>query len=61
MERIDDIAVMEAIVAINKRLDRIESVRQLPQDATIKAIVDSVNTVSNSLKRNRWQHYIILH
>ena len=53
MERIDDIAVREAIVAINKRLDRIESVRQLPQDATIKAIVDSVNTISNSLKRNR--------
>jgi len=53
MDIIKDVAIRDAILAINKRLDRIESVRQLPQDATIKSIVDSLNKISDSMKRKR--------
>ena len=50
---IKDKSTRDAIDEINKRLDRIESIPQLPSTTTVKELTVIVNKITNSIKRNR--------
>jgi len=48
---IKDYNTREAIRTLEDKLKRIEQIRQLPQDASIKEIVDTINKITDSVKR----------
>ena len=49
---IKDDATRNAVRDIEKVIERIESIKQLPQDANLKDIIDIINRITNSMKRN---------
>jgi hypothetical protein len=40
-----------AIQDIDKKLKKIELIRQLPADASLKDVIDTINKITNSMKR----------
>ncbi len=50
---IEDEKIRDAINKLNKRLDRIESIKQLPTDTTLGQLISTVNKITDSMKRNR--------
>ena len=38
---------------INKRLDRIERIPQIPSDTTLSKLIETVNKITDSMKRKR--------
>ena len=41
------------IEALEQKLDRIESIRQLPQTASTTSLVDIINKITDNMKRRR--------
>ena len=50
---IKDPETRKAIDDLNKKLDRIESIQQLPRTASNSSIVDALNRITRSIKRTR--------
>lgn len=48
---IKDTATRNAVSDLEKTIKRLESIKQLPADATLKQIIDTINKITNSLKR----------
>ena len=48
---IKDNPTREAIKDLDNKLKRIEKIKQLPQNASIKEIVDTINKITDSIKR----------
>lgn len=48
---IKDPEVRKAINELEKRINRIESIPQLPRTSSTGSIVDAINKITNSLKR----------
>ena len=53
MNLIQDTNTRDAINKVEKRLDRIESVKQLPSDTTLAQLIDIVNKITDNMKRTR--------
>ncbi len=49
---IKDEKTRDAINKLNKRLDRIESIKQLPADTTLSQLITIVNKITDNMKRN---------
>ena len=50
---IKDPQIREIIDRLEKRMDRIEDIQQLPTDASNEDIVKVINKITNSIKRRR--------
>ena len=50
---IEDPKVRETIDKLEKRMDRIEDIPQLPADASNADIIKVINKITNSMKRKR--------
>ena len=48
---IQDNKTRNAIQDVNKKLKRIEQINQLPSDASLKDVIDTINKITNSMKR----------
>ena len=50
---IEDDAIRKAIIAIEKRLDRIESIPQVPEGSDTAYIINVINKITDKMKRRR--------
>ena len=48
---IKDTATRNAVADLERITERLESIKQLPANATLKQVVDTINKITNSLKR----------
>lgn len=48
---IKDTATRNAVNDLEKTIKRLESINQLPADATLKQVIATINKLTNSLKR----------
>ena len=53
MKDIENRMLINRIEALEKRLARIESVRQIPQAASLTNVIDIINKITDNMKRNR--------
>ena len=53
MKDIENRMLVNRIEALEKRLARIESVRQIPQTASLTNVIDIINKITDNMKRNR--------
>lgn len=49
--QISDINIRNTIEAIERRLDRIEGISQIPKDTTLSGIIDVINKIISKDKR----------
>lgn len=49
--QIKDTATRNAVKTLEDKIKIIEDIKQLPADASIKQVVDTINKITNSLKR----------
>ena len=54
MKDIENRMLINRIEALEKKLARIESVRQIPQTASLTNVIDIINKITDNMKRNRW-------
>ena len=48
---VKDIATRNSLKKIEKSLSRIENIKQLSSDSSLKEIIDTINKITDSLKR----------
>lgn len=48
---IKDTATRNAVSDIEDVINKLERIKQLPADTTLKQLVDTINKITNSLKR----------
>lgn len=48
---VKDYTTREAIKELERTLQKVERVPQLPSDASLKEVIDTINKITNSLKR----------
>lgn len=48
---IKDKATRDAVTALQKKAKALEDIKQLPSDATLKEVIDTINKITNSMKR----------
>jgi len=53
MDSIEAIRLKNRVSELEKKIERIESIQQLPTTASNASIVDIINKITNSMKRKR--------
>lgn len=53
MEDVKDRLLKQRLDKLEERLNRIESIRLIPQTTTLKQLIDIVNKITDNMKRNR--------
>lgn len=48
---ITDKATRDAIIKLESKINAINAIKQLQSDASLKEVIDTINKITNSLKR----------